>query len=468
MNEKFLNMAEFITKSQRNKDKIVYDGYEYNYKERREERIIWRCNKKGCLALLYTTFDLIFEKKEIFHNNHARNISKLRQKRIISEIKKRSLLTSESSRNVLLQIIDNNKDYINENISVKYFNDEITRNRRKKMFTFEEENDIPREIKYTRSGANFVLYNGLKNENENEKIVIFGTETNMIHLNNNKIWLFDGTFSVVPSIFSQLVTIQCEIRGEYIPLIYCLMPSKSFNAYLSFLKILSEKYDLKAPDYLILDFEAASFNSFKTIFPRTKIYTCLFHFSQIIWRKIQSLGYTSIYNSNSCFNFQVRLIMALAFVPSNDIQAMGDKLLNYFERENSCENTYVLFQWFKKKFINAETCSINHRPEVWSVYMRVKKNLPRTTNSMEGFHRHLNNVCETNHPSILTLGKELVNEQFFSEKKINESLKNIRKNLAKHSKKDEDLVEVIDYYKELYDIEYLKAIVFKFHFPLNH
>jgi hypothetical protein len=147
------------------------------------------------------------------------------------------------------------------------------------------------------------------------------------------------------------------------------------------------------PENLIIDFEIASFVSFKKYFQKTKINTCLFHFTQLSWRKIQSLGFSKLYKSISRFNFTFRLILSLAFVPHIEIFNKSKLLNSYFERENCGNEIFVFFDWFKRKFIYEDTCVVNHKPEIWSVYERCYLKIPRTTNSLEGFHRHLNNNC---------------------------------------------------------------------------
>jgi hypothetical protein len=68
--------------------------------------------------------------------------------------------------------------------------------------------DIPNEIKKTIGGADFLLYEG-KTEDENRIIIFFHCE--LIHLTNSSIWVFDGTFNVVPCGFVQLCTLQAKI-----------------------------------------------------------------------------------------------------------------------------------------------------------------------------------------------------------------------------------------------------------------
>ncbi|KAF7685675.1 hypothetical protein CDIK_3576 [Cucumispora dikerogammari] len=197
-----------------------------------------------------------------------------------------------------------------------------------------------------------------------DSVVIFGTKSNIIHLTFNKTWLMVGTFSVVPPQFSHLCTIQCEIRNTFVPLIFCLMPSKTIDMYNIFLSILRYELNVTGPDTLITDFEIAPYISFNQTFPNTTIFTCLFHFSQIIWRKIQSLGFSKLFKSNTLFNFHVRLIMALAFVPEKEISLLSSKLFPFFERENGCKEIFLLYEWFHTKFIDTNRTTINHNPEV--------------------------------------------------------------------------------------------------------
>lgn len=459
------DMREFIKKSQRNREKIIFDGYEYNYKETIKGFLHWRCNKRGCSAILKTDPNYICMNIDVIHPNHTKSIAKIRQRAMLEDIYKRCIDTNENSRDVLLKVIEKNNNGSHEEFNHKYLIDMATKKRRECLFSFDGENDIPREIQKTRDGVNFILYNGLNSDNE--KMIIFGTLSNLIHLGNSSVWLIDSTFSVVPSTFYQLCTIQCVIRGDYIPLVFCLMPSKSTKTYDHFFKILSEKYMVKWPDYLIIDFELATFISFSKIFPLTNINTCLFHFGQILWKRLQTMGYIHLYKKCSKFTFHFKMILSLVFVPHNDIFIMFKKLSEFFEREETAEEIIYFFNWFGKHFIDFDSCLNNHRPVIWSVYDRIIKRIPRTTNSLEGFHRHLNNSCITNHQSISSIGKELLNIQFFSEKKINDSLRNFNTNKKLESEKEKQLFNIVSNYFQFYDVEYLKAIVFNFNFPFG-
>ena len=69
-------------------------------------------------------------------------------------------------------------------------------------------------------------------------MLMFGTGENKNILSFASIWMADGTFKTVPSLFVQLYTIHGLVGGSYpfrdghlLPCIYVLLPGKSSNLY---------------------------------------------------------------------------------------------------------------------------------------------------------------------------------------------------------------------------------------------
>jgi hypothetical protein len=243
------------------------------------------------------------------------------------------------------------------------------------------------------------------------------------------------------------------------------MKRKNIESYILFFSVLKELFAVDGPKFLILDFEQSSFVAFKKNYPSTEIYGCLFHFTQIVWRKIQNLNMATLYNESYEFKLHTRMFMALAFAPSEQILSLAELLNEYYKRSNAKQEIFDLFMWFKKNFLyNALP---NHQPEFWSVFERIKHNIPRTTNSLEGYHRHLNNVCDVTHATLLSLGKELIKEQLLSSKYILDSFKGyFSKSVEKNSK--EEIEYVVENFENFYDVEFLKAIVVNFKFPIDN
>ena len=80
----------------------------------------------------------------------------------------------------------------------------------------------------------------------------------------------------------------------------------------------------------MVDFEIAVLNAIDTSFPGTNKKGCLFHFSQAIFRKIQSLGLQNRYKDDENFAHKVRMLAALAFVPLPDVIDVFESVADEF------------------------------------------------------------------------------------------------------------------------------------------
>jgi hypothetical protein len=124
------------------------------------------------------------------------------------------------------------------------------------------------------------------------------------------------------------------------------------------------------------------------------------------------------------------------------------------------DSSYVvdLLIWFEKSFFckkymqNVDGCFIF----IWTVYNNVVNGYAKTSNSLEGWHRSLNERIGEKKPSLLKVFEELQAEQHFNEMKILNSLyneKNIEVRVSRFKKTCCDF--------ELYfGVEYLFKIAF--------
>ena len=79
----------------------------------------------------------------------------------------------------------------------------------------------------------------------------------------------------------------------------------------------------------MLDFERAAINAFEEAFVAV-VSGRFFHFSQNVYRKIQSLGLTSRYIEDPGFALNIKMLPSLAFVPKNDVCDCFDILMQDF------------------------------------------------------------------------------------------------------------------------------------------
>ncbi|KAF0985640.1 LOW QUALITY PROTEIN: hypothetical protein HZS_6475 [Henneguya salminicola] len=73
-----------------------------------------------------------------------------------------------------------------------------------------------------------------------------------------------------------------------------------------------------SPSRIIIDFEKGALRSIQTKFPDVTVSGCYFHFSQNLWREIQSESdMLARYKTDREFTQYVRMLLALSFVPAN-------------------------------------------------------------------------------------------------------------------------------------------------------
>ena len=78
--------------------------------------------------------------------------------------------------------------------------------------------------------------------------------------------LLDATFSVVPQMFFQHLTITGEVEDHLIPLVYILMTKKNQSLYDATFYEIVRLFPNLAPSHFMMDFERALVNSVKKIF----------------------------------------------------------------------------------------------------------------------------------------------------------------------------------------------------------
>ncbi|KAG0440364.1 hypothetical protein DMUE_1800 [Dictyocoela muelleri] len=137
-----------------------------------------------------------------------------------------------------------------------------------------------------------------------------------------------------------------EIRNINVPLVYILMKSKSKNSYEKIFNYIKRKVDNLNPKFITIDLEMAAFLALKSTFPEPKIVGCFFHFTQLLFRRIQRLGMTKLYKENMKIREVFRIVIILAFFPIDNIKLEYLKLRDYILKNNHFEN----FRPFWKDF----------------------------------------------------------------------------------------------------------------------
>lgn len=416
---------EFI-KSTRGKLKIAHEGFIYVKKKNLSNDVLcYECENRRHSACHATI--RISEGKIIgYTNTHNHAPDKSRKEALIARarMKAEAIETYNSSQ----QIITGNVHSLSESASVKLPHvSAIRRTIRRVRQRAEVAHPIPTNIssmiipdvyKYTLDKEPFLLYDGV---DEEDRILIFSTKANLEVLKQSKNWFGDGTFKVVPELFFQLYTIHALTEDIVIPCVYALLPDKKESTYN---KLLSEVRRLNSdfePETFLIDFENAAKSAIQKVFPDIVVKGCFYHLSQNIYRNIQRLGLQKKYMDDENFALKVRMLPALAFLPEEQVVAAFEKLSEIMPPEAE-----PIVDYFEDSYIGRMRRGGRKHPRfpihMWNMKERVEYDLPRTNNSLEGWHNSLQANVTACHPNIWTFIDVLRKQQSLSQLSITQLL----------------------------------------------
>ncbi|EFA12201.1 hypothetical protein TcasGA2_TC005116 [Tribolium castaneum] len=185
--------------------------------------------------------------------------------------------------------------------------------------------DIPEKYQH------LILYDsGLYEE---DRILVLGDKELMLELNKDIIF-GDGTFDKVPNMFYQLYTWHAQIGSSYRPCIYILLLRKDTKISDKMFKIMKQLVPNMVSQKILLDFEKACMNAARTAFPESEKKGCYFHLCQSLIRKINSVGLKTEYESDIDVKLRLKSLVALAFVPMQDVRKNFDFLAALFPNED--------------------------------------------------------------------------------------------------------------------------------------
>jgi len=419
-----------IVPSQKGNDKLNVRGYLMVKDRNRNNVYYWCCERRrteGCKGRATTTLynDLQYLRNFSEHD-HAPQAVNTNIAKAVAEIKKRACETREKPT----QIIQANMASISEETrpcmpSRNALRRKIARVRRTKTPPQPqsiEEINIPASLRVNLNGDPFLIKD---HTIEQERILLFTSKENILHLSQASFWLMDGTFDTVPTIFCQLYTIHASVGTEnnsrILPLVYALMSRKSEDLYKWLFNDLcqfAEENDIiLTPSYILTDFEQAAINASHGEFPNAINKGCFFHLGQSGWRKIQNCGLAVQYGNDEHFSLLIRHLFALAFLPAHEIPSAFDILKPRIPPE---ANNIV--QWFEDNYVHGKIRRQLRNgnivrdtplfpPQLWSVYDSVELGIPRTQNTVEAWHRRWKTLVGESHIGVYTIIQEIQKEQ---------------------------------------------------------
>lgn len=393
--------VEFIENSKGGQS-LVYNNFRFQIKSRRDERVYWRCAVRTCPATIRT-----LNKIPIGFNlqhNHASDPHKLQVSKVMNAIKKRCREEADPVPTIYDEEIaklrtpewDDNTEQMVEKLPTFQSARSILYRQRSKLLpnlpATTNELDLQDQWVQTSTGEQFLL----ADDNNGPRILIFATHRNLQHLTNNTTIYGDGTFYTCPTLFTQLYSIHGTVNGQMYLLVYGLLPGKSEQIYTRFFNLIKAKcIDIGLqlqPATVMVDFETATINAAKTVFPGATLRGCFFHFTQCIWRKTQQTGLQIAYKEIEAVTLLVRRAAALPLVPEDKVEDVWFDALTEFENADVNTNTMPFTDYVTTQWVESDRHLWNHFDHEG----------PRTTNHLEGWHSKIKKRIQKAHPNIFT------------------------------------------------------------------
>jgi hypothetical protein len=177
----------------------------------------------------------------------------------------------------------------------------------------------------------------------------------------------------------------------------------------------------------MIDFERASMNAVKNLFPTSILSGYFFHLCQNIYRAVIRFGLKTLYGENEKFAQQIRCLPALAFLPIADIIPTFEQIKCQFPAEGEPFLTY-----FEQNYIGVKSQSSRRRKmpkfdiSLWDVNTNTLQGQHRTNNVVEGWNNRFSSLMNCSHPNLWKFLKGLKTEQSYVDAQIIQAQAGVR------------------------------------------
>ena len=271
----------------------------------------------------------------------------------------------------------------------------------------------------------------------------------------------DGTFFVIPKRpdFYQLFTIHIVIDHHFYPVFSVLMDGKTEQKYTKAFEKLKEFVPNLNPVIAMTDHEQASRNALKAIWKDIVVKLCYFHFSQSIFRNVQTNGLTTKYESIVQFKKWIKKIMSLVLLPAEHIVPTFETLLLQTFDFNVTDTAllvrfkkYLKSYWLKYAKKDPKMLSVFGRDSATnngaeSFHSKLKRRMPKGNTPAWTFVQKLGDVLDDSYNDFLRM------KMHGSDKVYRERRKETVKNIAHRRDMEQKLL-----LGECSPIEFLEAV----------
>jgi hypothetical protein len=251
--------------------------------------------------------------------------------------------------------------------------------------------------------ADFVLHDFGPGE---DRVILLGCRELLDGLARASMWLADGTFKVVPSLFFQLYTIHFQlVQGMNPAALYCVLSNKTRSTYDRVLEEVHRLIPLAAPTIILTDFETAAMGAFRNKFPSARVTGCYFHLAQSIVRKVNEVGLKVEYETRDDIRIAVRCLAALSHLPVEDVPEAFDLLTESMPQVDHLDEVITYFEHTYVRGRRLRGRGDNFGPalfpiETWNQRDAAADGIARTNNICEGWHHGLQSLVQCSHPTM--------------------------------------------------------------------
>lgn len=465
-------MVLTYVKSQKGANMLVYNGFIHRKKKAIGEKTIWKCaqySKYKCTGRVHTLGD---EAVKSTSHNHVADASILEAKRACNRIKELAAHQVELTTQAVIATVSQEVSVgaTGQLPSISSLKRTIQHVRQRMEAIPANPRNltelvIPEEYTRNSDGEPFLLFDSGPNE---QRILIFSTDRNLTFMESCEHWYVDGTFRCTPLLFGQLYTIHGIQYSNVIPSVFALLPNKTQATYSRLFRELKTLRPRLRPTTIMVDFERAAINAIQEEFPDVRIRGCFFHFTQCLWRNMQGAGLQQIYTEDANFALHLRQLAALAFVPEENVVATFEELLDsefYTQNENLL---LPLINYFEDVWIGRLDRRDRRRQpmfsrSLWNCFEFIHDDLPRTNNSVEGWHNSFSSVLNAAHPSLWKFINGLKKEESLNRLKIEQYIAGNEQPRKKIYKDTAQRIKTIcEQYGNRPNLEYLRGIAHNF------
>lgn len=402
--------------SKRGKRTLIHLNYEYWRKRCNEQgKTEWRCCKHqvfNCKARLFTNGDNVIIGDQSPDHTHSGNVALALARKAIGNMKEKMTETVATPSSSCGAVMADLAPHVLMALPKKTSLHRVLRRHRQAALSKNDNRQtlplLPTDLSFEFPWRfiNLLLFDSGPGA---DRLLILGDRTLLDGLARSDVWLADGTFKVVPSIYFQLYSIHFQfVNGVNPAAVYCLLTNKTRGTYDRLVNELKNLIPNASPKTILTDFEQAAMGAFNHGYPEASVTGCYFHLSQSVIRKVNELGMKTDYENDDELRGCVRCLSALAHVPVDDVAESFDllteqmpehdkmnELLSYFE------HTYIRGRRLRGRGNNFGSATFPI--PMWNQYDSAGDGIARTTNIVEGWHHGIQSLFMCSHPSMWLL-----------------------------------------------------------------